>query len=98
LCLTAGEPAYYTIRHWGSVESQSAVACKRARRACSLATGSLALAPAIADTPEGAKKSYALLAHQNARGRFDWGNPLSAAVMTAKKLAEGIPDFLLSPI
>jgi len=61
----------------GSVESQSAVTCKRARRACSLAAGSLAIASAIADTPEGAY-------------------PLSAVVITAKKLAERMPDFLLS--
>jgi len=51
----------------------------------------------IADTPEGAKKSYALLAHQNARGRFDWGNPPSAVLMKLKKLAEMMPDFVLSP-
>ena len=55
------------------------------------------MASIIADTPEGAKKSHALLAHQNARRRFDWGNPLSAAVMIAKKLAERMPDFLQSP-
>jgi len=42
----------------GSVESQPA-------------SGSLALVFVYADTPEGAKKSYALLAHQNARRRYD---------------------------
>ena len=54
------------------------------------------IASVITDTPEGAKKSYALLAHQNARWRFDWGNPPSAAVIKLKKLAERMPDFLLS--
>jgi len=52
----------------------------------------------IADTPEGAKKSYALLAHQNARRRFDWGNPPSALLIWVRKLAELMPDFLQSQL
>jgi len=39
---------------YGSVGSQSAVACKRARWACSHADGSLALGFAYAGSPEGA--------------------------------------------
>ena len=80
----------------GSGKSLLAVACKRARQACSHAAGSLVSVSAIAGTFEGAKKSYVLLGHQNAQRRFDWANTPPALPMDLKKISEMMPDFRLT--